>query len=458
MAGDEPPADRWADEPEPVPPANVVALAGRKPRAKRAARERRGDWTDTLCLTAQGHVRASVANVDTVLRNDPAYAGKLRRNLMSAQDEHDGIVMPDESYTRLRILCGREYGFDPSKDDSIAGIAGLACENAYHPVSDYLRSLAWDGQPRISWFLRDVLRAPETALYQAMIRRWFVAAVARPLRPGCKVDTMLVLQGAQGARKSSLFRALSSPWFVDSSMSLDSKDAYQILALSWLVEWPELDVVGKASRERVKAFLSSPEDCYRAPYARGAIRVPRTQSIVGTTNPEEILGDPTGSRRFWVVPVGAIDLGLAVAWRDQLWAEAVVGFDAGEEWHLSAAEESQREEDAQRWQHHDAWGDRLLPWAAGKLPFTAEEAILDGLGLRTVDMTKAVQMRVADILTGAGYVRVRASGGSRKRQWQRKAAEAGETIPPVRGGIEVGSRWDDAKSGSQMPLDPTIPP
>jgi putative DNA primase/helicase len=405
---------------EPIPPPNVIALAGRKPRAKKEPRQRRGDWTDLLCLTAQGHVRASVANVDTVLRHDPAYAGKLRRNLMSAQDEHDGAAMPDESYTRLRIHCGREYGFDPSKDDAIAAIAGVACESAYHPVADYLRSLAWDGQPRISWFLRDVLRAPETPLYQAMIRRWFVAAVARPLRPGCKVDTMLVLQGAQGARKSTLFRALSSPWFVDSSMSLDNKDAYMILSQSWLAEWPELDVVSKASREKVKAFLSSPEDCYRAPYARGVIRVLRTQSIVGTTNAEEFLGDPTGSRRFWPIAVGAIDLELATAWRDQLWAEAVAAFDAGERWWLDESEEALRATDAATWEHTDAWGDVLLPWASTKLLFTTHEALEDGLSLKPKEITRGHEMRVAELLRRAGYAKRRDGSGGRDRRWSRQ--------------------------------------
>jgi putative DNA primase/helicase len=404
----------------PSPPDNVLALDPKK-RKKRSPPPRRGDWRDGFRLTATHLVAATVGNVDLVLRNDPVYAGKLRRNAMSAQDEHDGKPLTDEGYTGIRIDMERRFDFAPNKEDVGSAIARVASEKSYHPVADYLRSLVWDRELRIGRFLAEVIRCPETPLYQSIIRRWFVSAVARPLRPGCKVDTMLILQGAQGARKSSLFRALSEPWFVDSSMSLDNKDTYAAMGLCWLVEWAELDVVTKASRERVKGFLSSPEDTYRAPYARTPIRVPRTQTIVGSTNADEFLGDATGSRRFWVLPVGPIDLDKARAWRDQLWAEAVEYFNLGEAWYLDEIEETARTEEARAWELSDAWGEKLLPWASEKLPFTSHEALADGLGIRTSEINRAAEMRVGDILRRAGYISERPGSGDRTRRWKRKA-------------------------------------
>jgi predicted P-loop ATPase len=122
------------------------------------------------------------------------------------------------------------------------------------------------------------------------------------------VDTALILQGEQGAGKSSFFRKIGGDWFSDTEMGLD-KDALLQMRSTWIYEWAELEnVTGRHAMSRVKAFLTSNEDRFRPPFGRAMITVKRSGVIVGTTNREEFLHDPSGSRRFWVVPVGEIDL------------------------------------------------------------------------------------------------------------------------------------------------------
>src|SRR5262249_24412629 len=154
--------------------------------------------------------------------------------------------------------------------------------------------------------------------------RTMIAAVARAMKPGAKHDVMPILVGPQGIFKSTFWRTLASdPWFSDSRFVVGHRDAYLVLRGRWFVEMPELDALRRArDAEEIKAFLSSPVDRYRDPYGRTMADNPRTAIIVGTTNDDGFLSDPTGNRRFWPMRVGKIDVDWVAAHRDQLWAEA----------------------------------------------------------------------------------------------------------------------------------------
>ncbi|GIR24992.1 MAG: hypothetical protein CM15mP39_08030 [Synechococcus sp.] len=61
----------------------------------------------------------------------------------------------------------------------------------------------------------------------------------------------------------------------------------------------EIDsVVGKRESETLKKFLSAQVDNVRKPYGRGVETLQRTCGIVGTTNRDDFIKDPTGNRRF----------------------------------------------------------------------------------------------------------------------------------------------------------------
>jgi predicted P-loop ATPase len=171
---------------------------------------------------------------------------------------------------------------------------------------------------------------------QEVGRRFMVAAVARAMRPGCKVDTMLVLEGPQGGKKSTAIQILcGDQFFSDSLPQVGTKDASDHLRGKWFIEIGELAAMGKTEVESTKAFISRREERYRRPYDRTETRYKRRCVFVGTTNQDTYLRDETGNRRFWPVRVGKVDLGALERDRDLLWAEAVYWFRQGKPWHLT---------------------------------------------------------------------------------------------------------------------------
>lgn len=254
------------------------------------------------------------------------------------------------------------YRVKASKMSSLDALGSVAAQNPFDRVRDYLEALPkWDGVPRCRYWLRQFAGAEDSSYLQSVSKRWLISAVARTLEPGCKVDTMLVLEGPQGIRKSTLLRVLFGDEFFDDHMPpITDKDAKQHVHGPWGIEIAELKAFKGREHEAIKAFLSLQHDRYRKPYGAGVTTELRRCVFAGTTNDDCYLSDSTGNRRIWPVACrGAIDIDGLRAVRDQIWAEALYRYEQGEQWWL-ADDEIAGAEDAQEQRYEaDALEDRI---------------------------------------------------------------------------------------------------
>jgi hypothetical protein len=251
-----------------------------------------------------------------------------------------------------------------------------------------------------------------------------IGACARVFQPGCQLDTMLMLIGGQGVGKSRACAALvpDRAWFGDSTFDIANKDAFINLHGKWIYELAECESLKKASDDARKAFITSRVDRYRKPFGRLAEDHPRQVVFVATTNNIESLTDPTGARRFWTVLVGDPDVDGLACDRDQLFAEALVRYRAGEPWHLDREHAALLVEAQRQFEVPEAWEGVIAPWVERQeAPFTVEDAMREGLGLPVERWTPTNRQRVGKALArlGCAKTRPRAEGARRVWCWER---------------------------------------
>ena len=396
--------------------------------------------------TAERPLSASYFNVLRVVRENLAGVLGERRlafDEMRRAPTLDGRELRDVDVYALRAsieeripVRGKAAWLKARVDDVHAALLQVASERSYHPVRDYLSGLVWDGTPRIELVASTILHAADTAISRMLLRRWFISAVARPMSPGCKMDTVLVLVGDQGWLKSTFFDTLAGEHFTDTAIDIHSKDSYEVLQRSWILEWSELESIRRRAMETVKAFLSSRRDTYRPSYGRLPVTVPRTSVIVGTTNRPDFLDDETGNRRFWLVDVGGeIDLPRLREWRDQLWAEAVAAYHDGEQWWLTPDEEAALAPVHEAHATTDPWTEIVLGWAAApaypehptdETPMPSGSPALTAANILRYAVKKPIdrcvktdETRVTKILTRGGYEKAPRAGNL--RVWRLRA-------------------------------------
>lgn len=270
---------------------------------------------------------------------DTPYGGKKGRELT----DHDDLELSHY------LAC--HYRFEPGQDVCLRAHALVARRNAWHPVREYLEGLTWDKRPRLDEWLRKAFSASGPKGYLGEVgKKVLVAAVKRVFEPGCKFDYVMVLEGPQGKGKSMALGGLAGQtWFTDSLGDIHQKDVVDQMVGKWIIELAELASIRKAESEYLKSFLSRQVDRVRPPYGRRSEDFPRQSIFIGSTNSSEYLSDETGNRRIWPVKINSVDRAWLKENRDQLWAEALVRYEIGEDTYLDEeSEEIARKEQEKR--------------------------------------------------------------------------------------------------------------
>lgn len=390
-------------------------------------------WREDLPRRENGDVICRLSSLADILKHDGQWAGRLAFDEMSQMPLLDGLPI-QEPLGMLQIQERVEKVWDMTIETSkITGAVLLvASDNKFHPVRRYLSGLRWDGVPRVERIVPEILRIEDPQpLDSTYVRMMLLSAVRRMLAPGTKVDTTFVLQGPQGAKKSTFFRELGSPWFSDTHMNIEDRDGKMQLASSWIYEWGEIEKITTLKHGAlVKSFLSSSEDTVRLPYARTVTKMPRHTIIVGTTNEDEFLTDSTGDRRYWVVRVRRqINAELLREWRDQIWAEAMAIAAEGERvepHYLNADQEKSRAGANEQFRTADLWMDIVVRWLASQVKlcgcYQLEEVFLHALGMEPKEVTRGDERRMGAILRELGFERSSSKitfFRDRKRFWAR---------------------------------------
>lgn len=310
------------------------------------------DWVGQLTCNKNGKFDNTINNVQLIMEHDAGLRGKYFydtfKERMTVCGDLPWCKLADRMTTTwtdtddagLRNFLEIKYEIvNTMKIGDAVLLAMQSCMR--HPVREYLLSLKWDGVARADTIFINYLGAEDTEYTRTVTRKALIGAVARIMQPGCKHDHILVLVGPQGCRKSTTLAKLGKSWFSDSFYTVQGKEAYEQIQGFWLIEMGEMAATRKAELESIKQFVSKQSDSYRAAYAKRTQEHPRQCAFFGTTNDDEFLRDATGGRRFW--PVTVTDKGretgdyFTAEIVDQVWAEIVMRYSAGENWYLDNA-------------------------------------------------------------------------------------------------------------------------
>jgi putative DNA primase/helicase len=454
-------ATKIAEIPKVAPPAT-------KKKAPKPVDD--GSWWDTLLVKRRSQdgretwLEENSLNYTRIVRNHPALDGVF------AWDEFHSCAMVVGCPPWLKAE-GREGTFQVHPLDEaderecdywIQGlgmhlkgalektrhaILDTAIRNPIHPARDYFNSLEWDGTPRLDNWLIDYIGCTkdDPGYVRAVGRTWVMAAVKRVFEPGCEFHHMLILEGPQGAGKSSALKALATfgdkgderMYFTDAFNISECNDPDELMKVSGrlIVEIGEMAGFTKKDNETLKAFVTRTTDVYREPYGRKVKDWPRQFVLAGTYNPiDGIFTDVTGLRRYWVVATGnTIDLEGLRRHRKQLWAEAVARYKAGESIILSPDMYLKAEEAAGHRRVVDEMTHDVLRAAMGK-PFFEIRDILNDMGIPVKGAHGHQARSVGRILKVNGYQRVhKYSGGKPTWGWE----------PPSSGPVQYEVKFEE---------------
>lgn len=377
-------------------------------------------WQSLGLDTNEGGVpHPTLANASLILQMHPRFKGhvwfdeftkKIYHNLKGSErqwrdeDDEDLTVFIQQS---LRLAKFTLTLINQS-------VRHAARRNARNSLTDWLDSLAWDGIDRLDTWLADTLGVDSTAHTLAVSRNWPISMVARAYVPGCQVDTMPVLEGVTGLRKSSFVNILGAPWYASLPEAFGTKDFLQAVQGRWVIEIPDMTGFSHREHTHILATITNRTDVYRASYGHYVEEHPRSCVFAATSETEDYLQDIRGRRRYWPLRCKHIDLDVLRAQREQIFAQAVREYRAGSPWWDMPAET-----DVEQRQRAipDIWTDKVIKYVEDKWDFqersgspsaiTSADILEYGLFVATAKQGQIDRNRIARIMRENGWIQSR---------------------------------------------------
>lgn len=336
----------------------------------------------------------------------------------------------DADYSRLRITMEKR-GFRAVGRELIRDVVLLAAvENPFDSAMEWLKSLEWDGIPRIETFYHTHFSTEDTAYTRAVSRYMWTALAGRVLKPGIKADMVPILVGAQGSGKSSGVAALSPDptFFTEISFAEKDDDLARKMRGCLVAEISELRGLNTKELESIKAFVTRTHEKWIPKFKEFATQFPRRSLSIGTTNEDEFLGDKTGNRRWLPVEVGKMDVEGIKKDVIQLWAEARELFnETGIQFQEAEQLANQVHE---KYFIKDAWQEIIERWLdepdlmTGQKPrarqfLRSADILREALNLEPKNISRREQMRMGHVLQNCNFKQVqRRINGKVCRVWE----------------------------------------
>ena len=247
---------------------------------------------------------------------------------MDKQKPYWGWMAADERFVNGLSLDARLSGIEARPKDVMIYLNSSRIRKI-DPVEDYIFNLSnkWDGHDHIG-DLADRVQT-DLAQWKEWFRMWFYGMVAQWMgynnRYGNSIVPLLV--SPQGYHKSTFCRQLLPQelrWgYLDNLKFDNQKVVMQSMVDFLLINIDEFNSISKKTQEGfLKNTIQLAGIAIKRPYSRRIEAERRRASFIATSNMTDVLSDPSGSRRFFVVNVTSpIDTDKPINY-EQLYAQA----------------------------------------------------------------------------------------------------------------------------------------
>lgn len=301
-----------------------------------------------------GWTKAGDIKVETSEYNVSALIGamfqddELFYDVRSELIKFKGDVMNEEMLTNKMLpkIQAENFGLgmDKFRKSTVKnGIEILLMDREVDPYREFIENTSWDGVPRVEQFFTTYLGCEDSEYHRYAAKSFWCSMIARGLKPGSQVDHLLILEGSEGIRKTTLVKIIGGEYtFTPVRDDLfDNENELRKMHQSTIVELPELKGLRGKNADTIKGHITTTTDTIRGLYEKRALPRPRGFVFIGTTNEYKYLTLSMGWRRFLPVripnSVESIDTVKLEVDREQLFAEAKEMYRGGLDfWNIPA--------------------------------------------------------------------------------------------------------------------------